>query len=101
MADLEARYAQLEAEAASPRLTMPCSKCRHMEWGLKSIVMDGECNHPLVKGFATGPVVLSFAEARYENPASLCGPEKALWEPKRKWWQRLYDWFVAPWKESA
>ena len=24
--------------------------------------------------------------------AKLCGPEKALWEPKRRWWEKIFDW---------
>lgn len=32
--------------------------------------------------------------------ATLCGIEKALWEPKLSIWQRIVDWFLQPWRDD-
>jgi len=91
---LEARYAEMEAEAerkAKAALTA-CSLCR---WS------DGAwCRNPLVIGIDAKPT-LNVDRTKYD--ASLCGPEKALWElpePKRTIWQRFIDWFLDPWADE-
>lgn len=91
---LEARYAEMEAEAerkAKAALTA-CSACR---WS-----NGAWCRQPLVIGIEQK---LTLNTDRYAGDASLCGPEKALWEevePKRNLWQRFVDWFLEPWRDD-
>jgi len=93
-AQLEARYAEMEAEAerkAKAALTA-CSVCR---WA-----NGAWCRNPLVIGIEQK---LTLNTDRYAGDASLCGPEKALWElpePKRNLWQRFIDWFLEPWRDN-
>jgi len=91
---LEARYAEMEAEAerkTKDALTA-CSVCR---WA-----NGAWCRNPLVIGIEQ---TLTLNTDRYAGDASLCGPEKALWElpePKRNLWQRFIDWFLEPWRDN-
>jgi hypothetical protein len=97
IAQLEARYAEMEAEAASraadPEHLYPCDTCR---WG--DHFETAWCHHPLVKGFGDrfymGMDHNGLAAKRYPP---LCGPEKALWELKAPP-QRAIRWVVTrPW----
>lgn len=93
-AQLEARYAELRAEAErrskDPRLLYPCETCRWFTVGY----MNEFCNEPLVKGFGSGHTLKSWGSVR---PNHLCGPEKALWQPRRNFLQRLIDWLASFW----
>lgn len=99
IADCEAAYAKLlddaeehkraeeqaRIEAAKPK----CAGCRWHEYDLHS----GLCTQPLVKGLGATPKAYDggrFSTGRY-GKAKLCGPEKALWEPKLNLWQRLWN----------
>lgn len=100
MAQLERRYAELEAEEArrkvDPKLNYPCKTCSHFvdERGsgiFGDIIGSTYCKNPLVVGFGRRhPIDLMFGN-KGAIPA-LCGPEKALWEPKLTLWQRLWRW---------
>lgn len=79
LAECQARYDEMESEAAKPELQFPCSTCR---WAVQGDWLS--CRQPLVTGIAGKPV---------DNwDARLCGPEKALWEPRQSLWSRLFDW---------
>ena len=90
-AQLEARYAELKAEANSPARKWPCDTCR---WTIKGAGV--RCDNALIKGF--GPPAWSFDYAKdREGGNLLCGPEKALWEPKEPkptLWQRIIEWMA-------
>lgn len=99
MAQLEARYAELEAEKArrdvAPRLNFPCTTCRWFEAGqtmaVVPITTDDKCTAPLVRGFdASWRLGRPWVRAEHKIPP-LCGPEKALWEPKLSFWQRFIE----------
>jgi hypothetical protein len=93
MAQLEARYAELERQAQSPEMTMPCKDCRWMH-GRQEMPY---CRQPLVQGFS-GREKRAVDGGWLGTDATLCGPEKALWEPRLSWWQRFVEWFFAPWR---
>lgn len=86
-AQLEARYAEMEAEAERLRAQAltACSACR---WGKGSF-----CKQPLVIGIEQEPTVNvdRHPEGRRN---SICGPEKALWEPIPTRWQRFMEWLA-------
>jgi hypothetical protein len=96
-ASLEARYAQLRAEAErrkrDPEINMPCTTCR---WHQVQY-MNELCLEPLTKGFGSGHILKSWGSPR---PNHLCGREKALWEPRRSIIQRVIDWLLAPWRDA-
>jgi hypothetical protein len=95
-ADLEARYAEMEAEAErqrhDPSLLYPCVTCK---WRKGSW-----CENPLVIGIKREDtlhrdcdIVAGLGGDHYKN--TLCGPEKALWapiSPKPSLWQRFLAW---------
>ena len=88
---LEARYAEMveEAKLKEKAALTACSICR---WS------DGAwCRNPLVIGIEQKSELIA---DRGELHAKLCGPEKALFEPKRTRWQRFVDWFLEPWMED-
>ncbi len=92
MAQLEARYAELEAEAASPPVQRPCSACR---W--RSDPIYRHCTHPLVKGFAPAQYCWDRAKEYSFGPfneVQLCGGEKALWAPHQTIVQRIINWIM-------
>lgn len=94
LAQLEARYAELQRQAQSPEMTMPCKTCR---WSKYSETDHPYCEQPLVKGFSTNDK-RAVDGVWLGTDATLCGPEKALWEPRLIWWQRFVEWFLAPWR---
>lgn len=84
-AQLEARYAEMEAEAermAKAALTA-CSACR---WGDR-----GWCKNPLVIGIKQNASLNADYNGKTQH-AVLCGREKALWEPKLTRWQKFIEW---------
>ena len=84
IAQLEARYAEMEAEANSPAKLYPCKACRFSN--------GNRCENALVKGLGKQPAL----NADYWEYDHLCGPEKALWEPKPPTlWQRLKVWIAS------
>lgn len=96
---LEARMAELERQAVSPRIAKPCASCRHV--GRRFTHM---CRQPLIKGFEskdqanvdfqTEDLGISEGEPLSSNwpNVALCGHEKALWEPIPTRWQRFVEW---------
>ncbi len=86
ISDCEAAYQRLKEEAESKVITNPCYECDHSILGVW-------CDHPLVKGFGEQPF-LGMEEELQPSNASLCGPEKALWEPRRSFLQRLFEWIT-------
>ena len=96
-AQLEARMAELEREAASPRKTRPCNGCRH-----QGKFHAHHCKHPLVVGFERPDhphvdyQIASFGKLSLGNwpTTALCGHEKALWEPIPTRWQRFTEWLA-------
>jgi len=99
-AQLEARYAEMQAEAERMKrdALTACSACR---WNAPS----DHCQSALIKGFGIAPPSVDrqfrlFRGLSLSNwPATaLCGPEKALWEPRLAWWQKLWNWFIEPWR---
>ena len=95
LAQLEARFAQMETEAAKPERTHPCEQCKWHRDGLFEPFTA--CAQPLVMGVDGLPrYMFSAAEI-----GGLCGPERALWEQRKPWWRRLVDWFVAQFVEEG
>jgi len=87
LADIERRRAAEEAariEAAKPR----CVGCR---WH-KPAYLNGYCHQPLVKGVGGAPDAYDSPYWGRQGKAKLCGPERALWEPKLRWWEKIFDW---------
>jgi hypothetical protein len=85
-AQLEARYAEMEAEAermAKAALTA-CSTCRWRHGAF--------CKQPLVTGVKPKAILTVDAWKPKGDEAYLCGPEKALWEPKLTRWQKFMEW---------
>lgn len=92
MEQLEARYAEMKREAENPKMMFPCKTCRWV-YGSENFP---RCTQPLVVGFSREKK--SAMDGDWIIPdATLCGPEKALWEPKLTRWQKLRDWFLEPW----
>ena len=95
LAQLEARFAQMEAEAAKPERIHPCERGKWHRDGL--FEPFDACAQPLVMGVDGLPrYLLSATEF-----GGLCGPERALWEQRKPWWRRLVDWFVAPFVDGG
>ena len=90
MADLEARYAEMEQEAARPERMYPCKTCRwESDFGTT-------CSQPLVMGMDALPIKNPPWTQNEESALRLCGPEKALWEPtpvRLTLWQRIINFF--------
>lgn len=103
IAQLEARYAELERgreehetkkREEKRKASLACKRCR---WSYGGISLQ-YCRQPLVRGYSTGNVK---AMDNWTSPqATLCGPEKALWEWRWNLWRRFVDWFLAPWREA-
>jgi len=93
LAQCEARYRELERRAEAIKKLEAQPKCVDCRWA-KSEYLGHSCNQPLIKGFdERGPAC--FDSASYgKHRTALCGPEKALWEPKLSLPQRLWDWLV-------
>jgi hypothetical protein len=88
---LQERLEEMKAASEAPEYLWPCKTCR---WAASSY-----CRNALVRGFP--PTTKWNWDGGYswaKEHAALCGPEKALWEPKRPWYRRIWDWFIAPWK---
>ena len=85
LAECQARYAEMEREAAMPERQFPCSTCTYGG--------GTRCRNPLIIGIERKSVAVW--DQTHPLEARLCGPEKALWEPRRPWWQRLIDWIMS------
>lgn len=88
-AQLEARYAEMEAEAERLRIhaLTACSACR---WGQSMF-----CEQPLVMGVKRKRILtMDSWKPQGKEEAYLCGPEKALWEPIPTRWQRFMEWLA-------
>jgi hypothetical protein len=84
VAECEARYAEMQREAAKPERQFPCYTCVHGG--------GTRCRNPLIIGVERKSVAVW--DQTHPLDARLCGPEKALWEPQQSWWQRLIDWVL-------
>ena len=106
-AQLDARLAELEAEAALPARRFPCTECTHFRWKWDALKEGALCENPLVVGY--GGKAFSAMDGgrpddwcyKYLDRAALCGPEKALWQPRISTkrgighlWQRLTNWLA-------
>ena len=83
-AQIEARKAEIEAEAQTPAYRFPCRTCK---WQLQTLGSPSfpslrHCSEPLVVG-------LDYPRPLDLSIPPLCGPERALWQPKLSWQQRL------------
>lgn len=85
VAQCEARYAELEKEREARRYT--CANCRWSSHDARY------CNEPLVKGFDTRVWSYDNRFCVVDNTAiTLCGPERALWARRLRWWERAFLW---------
>ena len=92
-AQLEARMAELEAEAERIALRdqTACNRCRWADdfdaaW----------CHHPMVKGFgAQFHMGMDRSGIDQKTIPKLCGPEKALWDQSPTRWQRFVAWLIS------
>lgn len=91
-AQLEARYAEMEAEAERLRIhaLMACSACR---WAEKGSNMP-YCYQPLITGLDVKRADRFAFDVFQRDYNALCGPEKALWEPIPTRWQRFTEWLA-------
>lgn len=83
IAQCEARLRILEREAERRGAEAAKPKCRDCRWVLdrnRGVFM--KCREPLIVGFGD-PVYAYDADAGGRRLCSLCGPEKALWQPRR------------------
>lgn len=87
-AQLEARYAELEAEAKSRHRQFPCATCRFSS-GSGTLT---RCRNPLIVGFQEKWVYAWDCMDGTHLKARLCGPEKALWRQRLSLWQRVLEW---------
>lgn len=91
LAQCEARYRELERRAEVIKKLEARPKCVDCRWiDTRGYLNGGLCNQPLIKGFdERGPDCfdrMSYSKHR----TALCGPEKALWEPKLNLLQRAW-----------
>lgn len=95
-ADLESRYSEIEAEhmrrIQDPSMQRTCKSCRWCEdGGLGKRHL--KCREPLVIGFYKHGWTWAYdCNDITVDLAKLCGPEKALWQPKPTLWQRIIEW---------
>lgn len=91
-ADLRAAYEAMEVEAKKPSRKYPCVECR---WNRGGEI--GKCHNPLVKQFRKPDWNYDRAERRRYvsiTDSRLCGPEKALWQPKLTLCERIISFFT-------
>ena len=95
LAQCEARYCELERRAEVIKKLEAQPKCVDCRWiDTRGYLNGGICNQPLIKGFdELGPYCFD-RESYSKHRTVLCGPEKALWEPKRSLPRRLLDWWL-------
>ena len=95
LAQCEARYRELERRAEAIKKLEAQPKCVDCRWiDTRGYLNGGICNQPLIKGFdELGPYCFD-RESYSKHRTVLCGPEKALWEPKRSLPRRLLDWWL-------
>lgn len=100
IADCEAAYAELlagierkRAAEEAARIEAAKPKCAGCRWHKrKPTYLKGYCHQPLVKGIGAAPEAYDGDYWGRTGKAKLCGPEKALWEPKLRWWEKIFDW---------
>lgn len=85
LAECQSRYDQMVQDAARPEHQFPCSTCAHGG--------GTRCRQPLIVGIERRSV--SVWDGSKPAGARLCGPEKALWQPRKPVWQRVVDWFFS------
>lgn len=115
IADCEKRYLELKQEADrrshDPLLTRKCQNCKFSSVEREDLP-QWTCNEPLVTGFDGPKTIASWArsdigfQVKYDfvenKPNSLankiywkfpmpCGPEKALWQRKPSWIERIIN----------
>lgn len=98
IADCEAAYAELLADIERKRTAEDAArieaakpKCAGCRWH-KPTYPGATCHQPLVKGVGAAPEAYDGGYWGRQGKAKLCGPEKALWEPKLRWWEKIFDW---------
>lgn len=86
----EARVRELEAQAEDKRArTTPdpekpfCSTCKWLEGATSGFHFNySRCHEPLIKGFGEAPYIYDARDGSGRRDCALCGPEKALWQPR-------------------
>lgn len=98
IADCEAAYAELLADIERKRAAEDAAqieaekpKCVACLWHT-AMYPSGVCRHPLVKGLGASHEAYDHGYWGRNGKAKLCGPEKALWEPKLRLWEKIFDW---------
>ena len=105
IADCEKRFNEMrkgkETRESDPRFTHTCDNCRFCSGSSDFLWEARYCGEPLVRGFEP-PHVLRHElykprtgwrddQGRHWDFPHLCGPEKALWQPKLTLWQRFIN----------
>lgn len=93
----KARLAEMEREAAELKAKEALPQCKDCRWAKhRSSANFIKCSQPLITGIEAKPKYVSSDMFGYT--ATLCGPEKALWEPRLSLITRIINWFTAPWR---
>ncbi len=117
---LEAAYNRVRDEVDAARLKAdafmgPCSECRFYRHynGMMYFPGSDYCQHPLIqthefneqsgkiesRSFPLFSPWTVTGGVRRKVP-DLCGETRRLWEPRPTFWQRLWTWLLAPWRDS-
>jgi len=94
---IEARRIEIAEIKASPRKQFPCKTCKWQKFTIWDY-----CSHPLITG-VNGTPVSRIDDLEGLRTTSLCGLEKALWEPKQPnttLWQRFINSFLNLWRKG-
>lgn len=97
VAQCEARVRELEAQAEDNRARVTpdpekpfCSTCKWLVWPTTgSCLYFARCHEPLIKGFGEAPYIYDAPDGSGRRDCALCGPEKALWQPRPSNMRRL------------
>lgn len=92
----ESRFKEIEQEAEKPERLYPCKTCK---FGSGSGTHQ-KCHEPLIVGFKEDGYVWAWdCKDGSHLSARLCGPEKALWQPreqKKSLFKDIVIWFWVP-----